>query len=122
MLARDGQILLCAHNRDLPDEQSSYRLGNIRDYLKPGERPDLSNTIHAEAGIIAAAAREAISTKGASLYVTHFPCPACAKSIAASGIAKCFFAEGSANFDAEMVLKGGGVEIVYVPAVEAEVL
>lgn len=115
ILEKDGRVLLSAHNRDLPDEQSSYRLGNIRDFLKTGERPDLSNTIHAEARVIAEAARHGISTTGASLYVTHFPCPPCAKSIAASGIARCFFAEGSANFDAESVLKGARVEIVHVP-------
>lgn len=120
VLEKDGRVLLSAYNHDLPDDQSSYRLGNIRDFLKPGERPDLSNTIHAEARVIAEAARHGISTTGASLYVTHFPCPLCAKSIAASGIARCFFAEGSANFDAESVLKGARVEIVHVPVKRAE--
>lgn len=115
VLVKDGAIIARAYNRDMPDDQSSYRFGNIRDYLKPGERPELSNTFHAENRIVAEVARAGTSTAGAHLYVTHFPCSMCAKAIAVSGIAKCFFAEGSANFDAEMVLGAHGVEIVHVP-------
>ncbi len=114
-LVRDGLVIARAYNRDMPDDQSSYRLGNIRDYIKTGEKPEFSNAIHAEARIIAEAARDGVSLRGANLYVTHFPCPACAKSIAVSGIAKCFFGEGSANFDAAMVLEAAGVKIIHVP-------
>lgn len=115
VLVKDGAAIAQAYNRDMPDDQSSYRFGNIRDYLKPGERPELSNTFHAENRIVAEAARAGMSTAGAYLYVTHFPCSMCAKAIAVSGIAKCFFAEGSANFDAEMALGAHGVEIIHVP-------
>lgn len=118
VLAKDGAVIGRAYNRDMPDDQSSYRFGNIRDYLKPGERPELSNTFHAENRIVAEAARAGASTAGTQLYVTHFPCPMCAKAIAVSGITKCFFAEGSANFDAEMVLRTHGVEIIHVPRAE----
>lgn len=115
VLVRDGAIVARAYNRDMPDDQSSYRFGNIRDFLKPGEKSEFSNTFHVENRIVAEAARAGASTAGAHLYVTHFPCPMCAKAIAVSGIAKCFFAEGSANFDAEMILRTAGVEMVYVP-------
>ena len=115
VLVKDGLVISRAYNRDMPDDQASYRLGNIRDYIRTGEKPELSNTIHAEARIIAEAARDGVSLKGTNLYVTHFPCPMCAKSIAVSGIAKCFFGEGSANFDAAMVLEAAGVEIIHVP-------
>ena len=111
----DGTVLLRAYNRDIPDDQSSYRLGNIRDYLKPGERPDLSNTFHAENRIIAEAARAGMPTEGLDLYVTHFPCSMCAKAIATAGMKRCFFGEGASNFDAEMVLRAYGVEIIYLP-------
>ena len=115
VLVKDGRVLTQAWNCDMPDDQSSYRYGNIRDYLKPGQQPELANAIHAESRIIAEAARRGLATEGAHLYVTHFPCPMCAKAVAASGMAKVFFGEGSANFDAEMVLRAAGVEMVYVP-------
>ncbi|MBI4132884.1 MAG: hypothetical protein HY473_02260 [Candidatus Sungbacteria bacterium] len=115
VLVADGAVRLRAYNRDMPDDQSSYRLGNIRDYLEPGERPDLSNTFHAENRIIAEAARAGMATEGLDLYVTHFPCSMCAKAVAAAGIKRCFFGEGSSNFDAEMVFHAHGVEIIHLP-------
>lgn len=48
-------------------------------------------TIHAEQDAITYCAREGISTKGASIYVTHFPCLNCAKLIVASGIKAVYF-------------------------------
>lgn len=115
ILAEKGSIQLRAYNQDMPDDQSSYRLGNIRDYLKPGERPDLSNSFHAENWIIAEAARRGIRTEGLDLYVTHFPCSVCAKAIATAGIRRCFFGEGSSNFDAETMLRAHAVEIIHLP-------
>ncbi len=115
VLVKGGRPVLSAYNREIPNEHSSYALGNIRDFVKPGEKPEISNAIHAESGLIAEAARKGIGLDGSSIYVTHFPCPMCAKAIAIAGIKKCFFGEGSANFDAEAVLKSSGVEIIFVP-------
>ena len=42
---------------------------------------------HAEANLIAFAAREGIRTKGCTVYVTHHPCSACARSLIQAGIA-----------------------------------
>src|SRR5690606_20034318 len=36
---------------------------------------------HAEQNLVAFAALEGISTKGCTVYVTHMPCSACAKTI-----------------------------------------
>lgn len=44
------------------------------------------NTIHAEANLIAFAARAGISLEGATLYCTHAPCLNCARLILQSGI------------------------------------
>jgi dCMP deaminase len=75
---------------------------------------ELSTAIHAEASLIAQAAREGISTKAAVLYVTDFPCPPCAKLIAGAGIAKLYFRTGYAVLDGEGVLAAAGVEVVQV--------
>jgi dCMP deaminase len=42
--------------------------------------------IHAEAGLIAWAAREGISLAGAELFCTHAPCTRCAQLIVSAGI------------------------------------
>jgi dCMP deaminase len=41
---------------------------------------------HAEANLIAFAAREGISTKNCKVYVTHMPCSSCAKTLIQAGI------------------------------------
>jgi len=49
------------------------------------------------------------------MYVTHFPCPVCAKLIALSGIKKIIYSKGSSVFDGERVMKSRGVEIIKIP-------
>ena len=77
-------------------------------------RSDLSTALHAEAAIIAAAARRGVSLAGADLYVTTFPCPACARLIAEAGLRRCFFAGPYSVLDGEGVLRAAGVEVIWV--------
>jgi dCMP deaminase len=114
ILVRDGKILLRAYNKGMPDDHAPYKYGAIRDFMNVGEKPELSSTIHAEQLIISTASKKGISTRGASLYVTHFPCAVCAKLISAAGISTCFFAEGSSNSDGEVVLKSANTNLIKV--------
>jgi dCMP deaminase len=41
---------------------------------------------HAEANLVAFAAREGIRTKGCTVYVTHHPCSSCARTLIQAGI------------------------------------
>ena len=43
-------------------------------------------TVHAEQNVITDAARRGISVRGATAYITHYPCIHCAKIMAAAGI------------------------------------
>ena len=115
VLIRGEKILLRANNKDLPSDYTPYQVGEVRDFFNTGERQDLANTIHAEQSIVVQAAKDGIPIKGASLYVTTFPCPVCAKLIACSGIKNLYFGEGGSNFDAKKVLESAGVKIIYVP-------
>lgn len=59
----------------------------VNDLPERLERPaKYTFTSHAEANVIAFAAREGIRTKGCWLYTTHFPCSDCAKLIIQAGI------------------------------------
>ena len=49
------------------------------------------NTIHAEINSITDAAKRGVSINNTDMYVTHFPCLNCAKSIIASGIKKIIY-------------------------------
>jgi len=115
VLVKNKHVILETHNTHVPSEHTPYAFGDIRDHVPAGTLSHISTALHAEQGIIAAAARnEDISLEGADIYTTTFPCPVCAKMIAHAGIKRCFFAEGHATFDGEQVLKAHGVEIVLV--------
>ena len=113
IVVRDGKVLVEDYNK-MVSEYAPNVFGDPRSDFNAGERYDLVKTIHAEAGTIAEAAKKGIPLEGASMYVTVFPCPVCAKSIAYAGIKKVYYEKGYSVLDAEDVLRGAGVEIVLV--------
>lgn len=112
---RDGQVLFVAHNRHMPSPHTPYANGDPRNAYHKGVNIELGTALHAEKGIICEAAKRGISLDGASLYVSTFPCPPCAKAIVASGIKRCYYSDGYALLDGESILHESGVEIVHVP-------
>lgn len=114
--ARDGAVAGYAWNRHHPTEYAPYLDGDPRDAFERGVRADLSTAIHAEAAVVAQAAREGISLAGADLYVSTFPCPACARLIAEAGFRRCFFARAYSVLHGEQVLRAAGVELIWVDA------
>jgi dCMP deaminase len=107
----DGTVR-AAHNEHHPHRLSPYAAGDPRASFSKGVGYELSTASHAEARLIAEAAHEGRPTAGAELYVTDFPCPPCAKLIAAAGVARLCFREGYAVLDGQDVLEAAGVEIV----------
>jgi len=109
----DG-TLRAARNEHLPHPLAPYAAGDPRANFHKGVALELSTAQHAEARLIAAAAREGRATDGAVMYVTDFPCPPCAKLIAAAGVSRVYFRTGYAVLDGEDVLREAGVEILQV--------
>ena len=112
--ARDGAILYAAHNCHQPTEYSPYLDGDPRNDFSRGVRLDLSTALHAEAAIVAHAARDGVALRGADLYVTTFPCPGCARLIAAAGFARCYFVDSYAVLHGDDVLRAAGVALIQV--------
>jgi dCMP deaminase len=52
---------------------------------------DCVRSIHAEANILALAARVGLQVSGTVMYITHFPCFRCAQLIAAAGLSHIIF-------------------------------
>lgn len=111
---RDGKVLGTAYNRHHPTEYAPYVDGDPRNEFRRGLRPDLSTAQHAEAAIVARAARDGVSLAGADLYVSTFPCPACARLVAEAGFTRCYFAGPYAMLDGDAILRAAGVELIWV--------
>ncbi len=56
---------------------------------------------HAEANLIAFAAREGIRTKDCTVYVTHHPCSACARTLIQAGIREVVIGSGTTSMPDE---------------------
>lgn len=111
---KDGTVLFTAFNKHQPSEHSPYLVGDPRSNFEPGESINISSALHAEMGILAAAAQSGTSLEGASLYVTTFPCPPCANALAHSGIKQVYYSEGYSLVGAQDVLLPRGIELVHV--------
>jgi dCMP deaminase len=109
----DGTVA-AAHNAHHPHELSPYAAGDPRSNFFQGVHLELSTATHAEARLIAEAARDGRATAGATMYVTDFPCPPCAKLIANAGIGRLYYRAGYAVVDGQDVLEAAGVEILQV--------
>lgn len=68
--------------------------------------------IHAELNCIISCARNGVSCEGATLYLTHSPCEACAALIAQSGIKKVIFKEYYRDLSGIEKLKSYGVKVI----------
>lgn len=109
-----GNIQSIEHNTGMPHEYTVAMEGDPRILSQRGSDIELSLFIHAEANCIADSARRGITLEGSKIYVTTFPCPNCAKMIAASGIKEVYFTEGYAMLDGQRVLEANGVKIIQV--------
>ena len=93
LVGPDKEVRLCAYNgpprgvRDLPD-----RRDRPRKYLFAS---------HAEQNLIAFAAREGIRTANCTVYVTHFPCSACARTLIQSGVSRVVYGPGTTSIPAD---------------------
>lgn len=114
VLVKEGQVLLTANNHYVPDEQQAYYDGDPRGNFHKGVCIELGIAMHAEAEIICQAAKQGISTTDCDLYVSTFPCPACAKLVAYSGIKKLYFSEGYSLVNGAEVMRENGIELVKV--------
>lgn len=110
----NDEIVLCAHNSSVPTEYTSWIDCDPRITAKKGEAIERSIDMHAEARVIAEAANRGVSLNRKNIYVSTFPCPNCAKLIAASGIKKCFYIEGYSVLDGFDILKAHDVEVIKI--------
>ncbi|MEK7542861.1 MAG: deaminase [Patescibacteria group bacterium] len=114
VIAKGGEMFLAGWNTHVPSPFEPYYSGDPRNCFKRGINIDISTVLHAEARLISEAASWGISTKGADIFITAFPCPFCAYLIGNAKFRTCYFSSGYAVLDGEKVLRENGVELVFV--------
>lgn len=67
--------------------------------------------VHAEVNLVASAARNGIKLDGATVYVTHSPCLACAGLLINAGISRVVYKEKFRSHDGIMVLTAARVRV-----------
>lgn len=113
LITREGKTRSAA-NKGEPSIYTPWMEGDPRNLFNRGVAIEMSVFMHAEANLIAESARRGINLSKAKLYVSTYPCPACAKLIAHSGIDTLYYTEGYAVLDGERVMKNYGVKIIKV--------
>lgn len=113
-LVKDDQIVFTLHNEHMPDPQTPYVFGDARSLFKKGINVNYVTTAHVEGALIAQAAKHGITTEGADLYITDFPCPYCARIVAKSGVKRIFFLRGYAVLEGDEVLRDAGIKVIRV--------
>lgn len=106
---RDGKFLFGTYNQHFPYEGTQNILGDPRSNFGPGEHIECCTAGHAESLAVAHAAMEGIALKGTSVLVSDFPCPVCAKLLAATGIKELYFVQGYSNLDGLEVLQNANI-------------
>jgi len=104
VIVKDGRILSTGYN----GTPAGYT--NCCDHWKgeyTKEHHDWSKTyeIHAEMNALIWAAREGISIKNATIYVTLEPCSDCSKNLIASGIKRIVYDKGYEHTNSDVVTK-----------------
>ena len=111
---KDGKILYGSYNQHFPTEYSVSIDGDPRSNFVAGEQIDKTAAGHAEAMLIAEAGSGTGGLRGATLYVSVFPCPTCAYSIVRAGISRVYYHEGYSLLRAADILRMNGVELIRV--------
>lgn len=113
-----GAVLVASNGRTCLLTAFNGPPAGVADLPERFERPVKYRFMsHAEQNLVAFAAREGVRTAGCTVFVTHFPCSACARSLIQAGIVRIIAALGTTSmpddeFEAARVMfSEAGVEV-----------
>ena len=110
---KDGKRF-AVFNEHVPP-RTQYVNGDPRSNFEPGEMIECSTALHCERALIAeAASRKGMSLRGASVFVTTFPCVDCARQLGKAKVRNVYFKDGYANLNGRQVLRDDNVRVIRV--------
>ena len=93
VIVEDKRILTSGYNGVPKGLKHCEETGCMREQrnVPSGERHELCRGVHAEQNAIIQAAVFGVSVKGATMYITNYPCSVCAKIILNAGISEVVY-------------------------------
>lgn len=88
VIVKDNRVISTGYNGSVTGTEHCSGEDGVGHHLVEGH---CVRTVHAEANAILQCSKEGISVKDSTIYVTHFPCLNCTKSIIQSGIKKVIY-------------------------------
>ena len=118
ILTKDRQLMVAGVNRGLGYDcikDGCRRIKLYGDASKDHRLPSDCNSIHSEIDAISNAAKEGIELCGATIYVTRYPCEACARAIVQAGIKTVYYGrEQEISEYTKQIFEAGGVKHYHV--------
>ncbi|TDM04395.1 ComE operon protein 2 [Macrococcus carouselicus] len=109
-IVKDNRIIAGGYNGSVAGEAHCTDVGC---YIEEGH---CIRTVHAEMNALLQCAKLGVSAAGAEIYVTHFPCIHCTKSIIQAGISKVSYAVDYKNHPyAVELLQKAGIQVEKIP-------
>ena len=108
---------ICGCNHGVSDckQNGCRRIRLYGNASKEHRLPSDCDALHSEVDAISKAARAGIKLEGATIYVTRYPCEACARAIAESGIKRVIYGRTeSISPYTEMILRSANVEVIHI--------
>ena len=104
LIMRDNNIIALGANQAIPKLRKTprgcLRIEKYGEDSKVHRNPADCRSLHSEIDAICAAAAEGHSVKGATIFVTRYPCESCAKAVVAAGIKQVYYG-GTADISDE---------------------
>lgn len=116
-IVKDNRVISSGYNGSVSGEKHCIDVGCLM------EDGHCIRTIHAEINSILQCSKFGVSTEGASIYVTHFPCVHCSKSIIQAGIKNIFYREDYKNHPyAEYLFEQNNVHVERIPFEPSQII
>lgn len=115
LVSADQSHVITAINNPLPHPNICSEQGCLRqlNHIASGTNNELCRCIHCETSVIVQCARRGISTVGATVYTTLFPCLSCAKILTAAGISRLVYASSYTDTNSKQYLENTSISIKH---------
>lgn len=115
ILVKNKRILATGYNGAPSGLSHCVEIGCIRqkNNVPSGERHELCRGVHAEQNLIAQAALHGVSTEGADVYCTHYPCSLCAKMLINIKINRVVVLNNYPDKMASELFREAGINVVF---------